>query len=244
MLADAKVEVAAIWLCGPLIGGDVFRTEGIRALNHGVIGTRQVGRAAPHFWQGSGQRLDGRFGGFTGGNRITWLPYRQLGVEVFWQFAGRHTVKERLILGVFYRPSVELFLPLRVLFGTAFTQLAGVSQDLIIDVEGLFWIEAEHFLGGGNFVIAKRGAVDATGVHLGGGRVTDHRLDADEGGALRFLLGIAHCLFNGDDVLAGFNRLDVPAVCLISPGDVLVEGDIGVILDGNAVIVPENDKVA
>ena len=86
--------------------------------------------------------------------------------------------------------------------------------------------------------------MDATGVHLVRCWVTDDRLHTDEGGAGGFGAGSSSGRFDGFYVFTGLNGLDVPAISLIALGDVLVEGNVGVILNGDAVVIPEDDKVA
>ena len=155
-----------------------------------------------------------------------------------------HAVEERLALWVCGSPSVELFLPLSVRLGAALTQLAGVGYYLVGDLESLFWIEAQNFLGGGNLFITQRSAVHAAGVQFVWCRITDDGLDADERWALGFLAGGLCSGFECYDVFTGLDGLDVPAVGLVARYDVLVEGDVRIVLDGDAVVIPEDDEVA
>ena len=53
-----------------------------------------------------------------------------------------HAVKECLVLRIGCSPFVELLLPRGVLLGAALAQLAGVRDDLVVDVEAAFRIEA------------------------------------------------------------------------------------------------------
>ena len=244
VLANAEVEVAAIRLSRPHIGGNGCGAEGVRALNHGVIGAGKVSRATPHLRKGSGQGLDGGLRGLAGGQRFTRFPHRQFSVEILRQFARLHAVKECLVLRIRCSPFVELLLPRGVLLGAALAQLAGVCDDLVVDVEAALRIEAQDLLGGSNFVIAQRSAMNAAGIHLIRGRVADDGLHADEGRALGLCLCGLDGLLNSYDVFAGFDRLDVPAVGLVAGDHVFVESNIRIVLNRDAVIVPEDNQVA
>ena len=86
--------------------------------------------------------------------------------------------------------------------------------------------------------------MNAAGIHLIRGRVANDGLHADEGRALGFCLSCLDGLLNGYDVFAGFDRLDVPAVGLVAGDHVFVESNIRIVLNRDAVIVPEDNQVA
>ena len=111
-------------------------------------------------------------------------------------------------------------------------------------------VEAEDLLQRGDFLGAEGGAVDLAGVLLLRGRVADDGAQRDDGGLGRLGLrgqqrGVQflHVLL----VLAGpgpVDALDVPAVGLVALQDVLGEGDVGVVLDGDVVLVVDHHEVA
>ena len=78
---------------------------------------------------------------------------------------------------------------------------------------------------------------------VGAGQPMIVRTD-DERRLVGDLLGLVDRGLEGDDVLAGVDVLDVPAVGLVAGGDVLAERDGGVVLDGDVVVVVEEDEVA
>ena len=175
---------------------------------------------------------------------------RQRRVDVVGQLAGLEPVEQRLALGVGGGPGVEPDLPLGVLRGAALARLAGVLEHVVGDDEGLLGVEAEHLLRGGELVGAEGGAVDLAGVLLAGARPADDRLQDDDRRLRRLALGgLDGAVQLGDvlDVLAGLLPVDglhVPAVGLVALGDVLGEGDVGVVLDGDLVRVVDHDEVA
>ena len=103
--------------------------------------------------------------------------------------------------------------------------------------------EAQLLLDGGDLLGTQRGAVGSAGVHRVGSWVGDHGAQADEGGARGIGLGFAHGIENAFHVLAG-DLEGLPAISLVALGDILGEGDGGLILDGDAVVIPEDDEVA
>ena len=86
--------------------------------------------------------------------------------------------------------------------------------------------------------------MDCAGVHQVRGRVADHGLDADNRRPCRLRLRLGHGGLDGGDVLAGFDGKRLPAVGVVTLEHVLSERDLGVVLDGDAVVVPEQDEVA
>ena len=244
VFTNTEVQVAAIRCGGPGIRGDGLGAKGLRALDHRVVGACQVGGAAPHLRQGSCQCLDGALGSLARCQGFARFPGRKFCGEVSRQLASLEAVEELLLFRVGSCPRVKLFLPLCVLCSTASGQLAGVRENFFVDVEGLRRIEAEDLLGGGYLILAEGCAVDAAGVHLVRCRVTNHGFNSDEGGAGGFCAGSSSGRFDGFDIFAGLHGLHVPAIGLVTLGDVLVEGNVGVVLNGDSVVIPEDDEIA
>ena len=139
---------------------------------------------------------------------------------------------------------VEARLPLGVRRPAAVDDLAGVREHLVVDREVHVGVEAEDFLVLRDLVVAERRAVRLAGVLLGRRRPADDRAHRDEGRPVGLGLGRGERLLQRHDVLAGVDVLDVPAVGLVALDDVLGERDVGVVLDRDVVVVPEQDQVA
>ena len=77
-----------------------------------------------------------------------------------------------------------------------------------------------------------------------GRREADDRPQLDERRLVGDRLGVLDRLQDAGDVLAALDLLDVPAVGLVAGGDVLGQRDVGVVLDGDLVVVVEDDQVA
>ena len=169
---------------------------------------------------------------------------RQIGVPAGRQLPGQQAVEELLALRFAAGPGVESALPALVGRPTAIGQRPGVGDDVVGDLEAAIRVETENLLGGRNLLGAESRAVNPAGVHLGRGRVADDGAHRDERGLVGDLLRRFDRFLDADDVLAALNDLDMPAVCLIARRSVLGERDIGVVFDGDLVVVPEDDQVA
>ena len=97
--------------------------------------------------------------------------------------------------------------------------------------------------------IAEGGAVGLAGVLLGGGRPADDRPQHHQRRAPGFGLGRFDARRaarrrprRSAPVDVQSTRLDVPAVGGVAGGDVLAERDVGVVLDGDVVLVVEDDR--
>jgi hypothetical protein len=84
-----------------------------------------------------------------------------------------------------------------------------------------------------------------------GGRPGDDRAELDEARPVGDRLGLLDGVPERLDVLGvplpavgPVDLLDVPAVRRVAGGDVLAEGDVGVVLDRDLVVVVEEDEVA
>ena len=136
-------------------------------------------------------------------------------------------------------------------FLAAGDRLAGVGDDVVRHLEGLLGVEAEHLLGGGDLLVAERGAVALAGVLQGRRGPRDDRPQHDEAGAVGDGLGLLDRVVERGDVLGvpglvvgPVDGLHVPAVGLVAGADVLAERDVGVVLDGDPVGVVDDGEVA
>mmetsp|Transcript_9225 Transcript_9225/g.37722 ORF Transcript_9225/g.37722 Transcript_9225/m.37722 type:complete len:328 (-) Transcript_9225:30-1013(-) len=86
--------------------------------------------------------------------------------------------------------------------------------------------------------------MDVVGVGLVGGAVADEGGHLDEGGA-GIGLGLVDRIADGVEVgVTVLDVLDVPAVRLVAGADILGEGDVGVAVDGDGVVIVEGDELA
>src|SRR5690606_13499985 len=127
----------------------------------------------------------------------------------------------------------------------------GVLQQLVGHVELRLRVEAQHPLGGGDLFSPQRGAVDRPRVLLVRGRPADDGAQPDERGTFRLRLGgpdrvvrRRHVFVVGAVLADPLDLLDVPAVGGVAGDDVFGECDLGVVFDGDAVVVPDDDEVA
>ena len=134
--------------------------------------------------------------------------------------------------------------------GAAGTHLTGVGEHIRIDVEGLLRVEAQSLLQCGDFVAAQCRTMDLAGVLLVGGRPADDGAQGDDGRPVRFSLGCSQCVVETVHVLAVFaafspvHALGVPAIGFVARQDVLGEGDVRVVFDGDVVLVVDHHEVA
>ena len=123
-------------------------------------------------------------------------------------------------------------------------------EDLGLDDEGLLGVEAQRNLGSRHLVGAERGAVHAAGVLLGRGGPADDRGQRDDRRLRGLRLGREDRVVQRVRVLVvalgrhPVHALRVPAVSGVAAEHVLVEGDVGLVLDRDLVVVPDHDEVA
>ena len=119
-----------------------------------------------------------------------------------------------------------------------------MGDDVVGDLEVLVRVEPENLFGGRNLLGAEGRTVNSAGVHLGRGGVADDGAHRDERRLIGDLLRRFDRFLDAGDVLAALNHLDMPAVRLVARRGVLSERDVGVVLDGDLVVIPEDDQVA
>ena len=149
-------------------------------------------------------------------------------------------------------PGVEGLLPLVLGLLAAVQQLAGVGDDLVGHLEGLLRVEAQHLLGGGDLVGAQRRAVRLAGALQLGGRPGDDRPQLDEARLVGDRLAPPRWRRSRAATFSSYcvSPLVQSTVCTCQPyarvagGDVLGQGDVGVVLDGDPVAVVDQRQVA
>jgi hypothetical protein len=111
------------------------------------------------------------------------------------------------------------------------------------DIEHFCGIDAKLLLGEGHLVIAEGRAVDVVGSLLVGRALTDHRREHDDRRTRRVLLRL--CNERADTVgIVGVSLENLPAVGAVARRHILGEGELRGTLDGDAVVVVENDQLA
>ena len=158
------------------------------------------------------------------------------------ELTGDDGVELGEILGVLLLVLGELLVPGRLRLGTLAVQ-SMYGRHLLGDLEGLV-LPAEVLTGRLGLVGAEGRAMDVVGVGLVGGAVADEGGHLDEGGA-GIGLGLVDRVADGVEVgVTVLDVLDVPAVRLVAGADILGEGDVGVAVDGDGVVIVEGDELA
>src|ERR1700754_1991878 len=245
VFADAEVQGAAVPVGVPHRGGGGGRAERVGSFHPGGVALGGVGRAAPQLGQHIGQGLEHLAGGLAGGDALgVGLPDRQRLLPADREAAAQHPVQQLLALGLAGGPVVVALRPGLVGRTAAVDDLAGVGEDVVLDLEVLVRVEPEDLLDLGHLLVAEGGAVGFAGVHLGGGGVADDRAQFDEGGPVGHGAGVVEGVEDAGDVFAAVDDLYVPAVGLVALGGVFGQGDGGVVFDGDLVLVVDDGEVA
>ena len=254
VLADAEVQHPPVRPARELLGLVLGRDEGRLALRGGEVGLGQVGRAAPQLGQHRCDRGQHLAGGLAGGHPLAGRPGSSAARRSSRPAApGRQPVEQRLARPASAsRPGVEALLPLGVQPPRrARATLRACASTSVGDVEGLVRVQPEHPLGRRHLLGAERRAVRLAGVLRVRRGPGDDRAQPDERRPAGLRLGRLQRRLEGRHVLdvrpvrpPPVDVLDVPAVRLVAPGDVLAERDVGVVLDGDLVVVVDQREVA
>ena len=249
-MPKCRIRPYGDWL---LPNGEVGETtvpvgqERAAALDGGVVALREVGAAADELGQGRRDGLDDLAARLAGRDVLAGGEHRQREVRrgACRRRGGRGVPPGRRSAA---RHAAYCLVPGGAVGRTAGVDLAGVGEDVVGDGEALRRVEAEQLLGRRDLVGAERGAVRLEGVAQVRRRPADDRLEPDE----RRALGLgARGVERGReaehvDAAVGqhVDALHVPAVRRVARPDVLAEGDGGVVLDRDLVVVPDDREVA
>ena len=245
MFADTEVEVTAVRVRGERRRRDRLGAEGRCVLDQRVVRAGEIGGTAPQLRERGGERLDRRLGGLAGRDALgIGLPGRQLSIPARRQVAAAETVVQVLPLRIGVGPLCEELVPLRVNPGAALEGLPGVLDDVLGDLERCGSLQAHRLAHGLDLVGSERGAVRRAGVHLLRRREADHRTQDDERRLVGDLSRGLQRFFDRLEVVRAIDVQDVPAVGLVACRDILGEGDVRVVLDGDVVRVVHHDEVA
>lgn len=186
VLTDAEVERAAVGVAGELAGLLALRHEGRLALHGGVVAPREVGRAAPQLGQHGGQRGEHVAGRLAGGDALGVRAEDGQAVgPALRKPPFPQPVEESGALGVGGAPLPVAGLPGPMGLRASLDDRAGVMQHVVLDGEAGVRVEAEQLLGGGDLLVAERGAMGLAGVLFGGRGPADDRAQQDQEGRPR-----------------------------------------------------------
>ena len=186
VLADAEVQHPAVGVALPRRGGPGRRDERGRALDRGVVRLGEVRGAAPEFGHDRADRVQDLPGRGPGGDVLAGFEDRQGGLELARELLRFDAFQQGRGLGVGRLPRLERGLPVGAGGGAAVLNGPGVGQDVLVDLEGAFRVEAQDLLQGRDFLRAQGRAVDLAGVLLLRRRVPDDGPQRDDGGLAGF----------------------------------------------------------
>ena len=232
VLARTVVEVAA----AEVAGGDGAALGGL-----GVVGGGEVARAADEGGECRDQALEDVAGGEAGGfdALLGEQPLLGLGDEVG-EVGGQAAVEcglEGCAPGGI--GGGEPLLPGGV------RRLAGLGEGFpgLLDVggDGEGRVRPVHCrLGAGHLGVAQHAGMGRGLAGLGGEEAADHRLEAEQGRPVARPCPVEGC-GHGLDVVA-VDELDPPAVGVEALGGVVAQGQVGRAVDGDVVVVVEDDQ--
>ncbi len=250
VLTDAEVQRAATGSTGELVAGPLGGNERVHPGHRGVVRTGQVGRSAPQLGHRVGQRRQHLAGRGTGGHR-TRLEDRQRGVQIGRGLLGEHPVEQLRLRRVGRTPRLEPRIPLGAQFLGASGGIGpGGVHHRGIDGERLV-LETELGLQRADLGAAQLGPVHTVIALLVRQRPADDRGHLDEVRLVGDLLGpledvvqLGDLLLVGGEPVGEVDVVGVPAVRGVTGLDVLGEGDLGVALDRDPVVVVDQEQVA
>lgn len=241
MLTDTVADVATRVVTETV--GLGLEVDGL--LPTGQVGTGQIGGTTEKLGQDSLNLAEDSLGQLAGGDSgVGGGVSGEALLPAFREVALLATDEVGVLLGEALAVLGEELVPLSLLGGTIAGVLAVEVVDLLGDNEALIWVEAELLLELLNIVGLEGRAVDTVGA-LVKGSVTNGGAELDQRGLVSDLLGSLNGSVNGGKVgVTVVDGDDVPAVSLITLGNVLSEGDVGVTINGDVVVVPNGNQVA
>ena len=241
MLADTVADVATRVVAETVSLG--LEVDGL--LPAGQVGTGQIGGTTEKLRQDSLNLAEDSLGELAGrDSRVR----RGVGGEALLPTLGELTLLATDEVGVLLGEALtvlgEELVPLSLEGSAVAGVLAVEVVDLLGNSEALGGVEAELLLELLNIVGLEGRTVDTVGA-LVEGSVTDSGAELDQRRLVSDLLGGLDGGVNGSEVVVTVvDGDDVPAVSLITLGDVLSEGNVGVTVNGDVVVVPDSNQVA
>mmetsp|Transcript_43038 Transcript_43038/g.93615 ORF Transcript_43038/g.93615 Transcript_43038/m.93615 type:complete len:589 (-) Transcript_43038:33-1799(-) len=236
-LTDAEAHVAALVAAGKEVPG---------ALHQGHVRGRQVRGATDEIRHRAGDGVQavlrvqarGLARILRGVDRQALLPVlRQLPVDAAALELRRELGLRLLVL------SPQL-VPLLLLLGARIRVRLEGGVHLVRHLE-LAVLPAELVTGGLRLLLAQGRAVGIVAVRLVRGAEANHGLDLDQRRLVRARLRVRNGLPDGIHVLVAVRDGNhLPAVRLVALAHILGEGELGVAINGDAVVIVEDDELA
>jgi len=221
------------------------------ALHRGVVRPGQIRRPAPQLRHRLRQRGQDLARGRPG-RLLSHREDRQRRLELGGHRPGHQPVVQGGLIRVRRPPRLEPRLPRRLRRRRPLRRIRpGVRQHLRVDSETGLRVHPEHPLQAGDLLSAQLRAVHTVMPGLGRQRPADHRGQPDERGPVGHLLGgldrvvqRLHVLLVAGATLGEVDVLHMPAIGGVPGRDVLGERDLGLPLDRNPIVVPNQHQVA
>jgi len=221
------------------------RAEGAALLQSGAGAAAEIGRAADQVGDRRGDALQCDSRRLPGGRRSAsgvgfgerLVPSgRELARHPLLQLAGERRMRRRI--------AREPLAPARFQLGSASHRSAPVGQRVLGDEEPGLLRPAEDLLGLPDLVCTERSAVRLRAVALGGRGIGDHRPERDQCRARAVAPGGLEGGLDSGQVVAVRDPEHPPAVGLEASGHIFAEGERGVAVDGDVVVVVEDGELA
>src|SRR5699024_12352388 len=119
-----------------------------------------------------------------------------------------------------------------------------IFDDVVFSMEFTLFVDTEQFLSSCYYIITKGGTVNANSIQLNDRIVPNNDHNANKGRASGLCLSVLDSFENGDHVFTRIDGLHVPAISLVAGVDIFGESNVGVIFDGDAVVIPKDNEVA
>mmetsp|Transcript_9518 Transcript_9518/g.28765 ORF Transcript_9518/g.28765 Transcript_9518/m.28765 type:complete len:494 (-) Transcript_9518:3-1484(-) len=237
VFTDSKPQVA------PLGGGLL---EVAKALQDGQVGGREVGRASPKVRQDRCEDVECLVGELACGGLALLLAHLLEGLlPAVWKLLLQVNVLKLLAeLGVLLLVLGKVLVPLLLDLCAVVSLAVAVFLDVLRD-DKLVVLPAEVVAGGLHLLRAERGSVDGVRVGLVRRPVADDGRHLEQRGLVGDGLGLLDGVLDGLEVGVAVDDVDdVPAVRLEALRDVLGEGNLGVSVDRDVVVVVEGDQLS
>mmetsp|Transcript_21270 Transcript_21270/g.50571 ORF Transcript_21270/g.50571 Transcript_21270/m.50571 type:complete len:670 (+) Transcript_21270:384-2393(+) len=238
VLSNAEADVLAVGAGGLVVLGP---------LRFGAVGGGKIGRSAEHLRELRNEGVDALLAELSRRDVLV-LSHHELGQEVegvVRQLSGEPALDFLGLVGVRRLVGVHDLVPL----GHGRLSLAGGFGEMCLDgvrnVEFfLRFGQTVRLLCGDELFLAQRRSVASAGARLVGAALSDDGPDADHRGLVGGILGGLDGGPQVVDLVDVADLLDVPVVALVSLRDVLREAEGGVTVDGDVVIVVQDDQLA
>lgn len=229
--------------------GVVTKTSGLglevdSLLPSGQVGASQIGGTTEELGNDTLDLAEDSLGQLSGGNGgVGGSVDGEALLPALRKLAAQSAEEVGVLLGILLLVLGEELVPLLLTGSTLGRSLTVVVVDLLGNGEALVGVEAPLLLQLLDVVSLERRTVDTVSA-LVFGAVANGGLELDKRRLVGDGLGLLDGSLNGLKVVVTVLDLDdVPAVSLVSLRDVLSEGNSGVTVNGDLVVVPDGNKV-